>query len=139
MAEPMRWIRVCRLKDILEGTGVCAKVEGKQVAIFRLENRLYALSNYDPFAKANVLSRGILGNRGERRYVASPMYKHRFDLETGQCLDDPQVCVPTFAVRTDGQEVWIGLPAKPGDAPAEKGNPGREPHHQGASDRPPLP
>ncbi|MBO1436874.1 nitrite reductase small subunit NirD [Meiothermus sp. CFH 77666] len=103
------WRHICRLEEILEGTGVCAKVEGRQVAVFRLEGKLYALSNYDPFTRANVLSRGILGNRGERRYVASPLLKHRFDLETGECLDDAQVCIPTYAVRCERGEVWVGL------------------------------
>ncbi|RDI94624.1 nitrite reductase (NAD(P)H) small subunit [Meiothermus sp. QL-1] len=108
----LRWVRVCYLEDILEGTGVCAKVEGEQVAIFRLEGQLYALSNHDPFTRANVLSRGLLGNHGERRTVASPLLKHRFDLRSGECLDDPQVRLPTYAVRCEEGEVWVGVPVE---------------------------
>ena len=53
---------VCRLEDILPETGVCALIEGKQVAIFRTkDNKLFALDNYDPFSQANVLSRGLVG------------------------------------------------------------------------------
>jgi nitrite reductase (NADH) small subunit len=46
-----------------------------------------------------VLSRGIVGNRGESPTVASPLHKQVFDLESGQCLDDPAIAVPVFAVR----------------------------------------
>lgn len=106
----MRWVRVCRLEDILPGSGVCALVEGKQVAIFRVGERLFALSNFDPFTKANVISRGLVGSKGERLYVASPLLKHRFDLETGEYLDDPTVRLAVYTVRLEAGEVWVGVP-----------------------------
>ncbi|ETN87555.1 nitrite reductase (NAD(P)H) small subunit [Thermus scotoductus] len=106
----MRWVRVCRLEDILPGSGVCALVEGKQVAIFRVGERLFALSNFDPFTKANVISRGLVGSKGERLYVASPLLKHRFDLETGEYLDDPTVRLAVYPVRLEAGEVWVGVP-----------------------------
>ncbi|GAA6749276.1 nitrite reductase small subunit NirD [Thermus tengchongensis] len=108
----MGWVRVCRLEDILPGTGVCALVDGKQVAIFRVGERLFAVSNFDPFTKANVISRGLVGSKGDRLYVASPLLKHRFDLETGECLDDPSVRLPVYAVRLESGEVWVSV-AKP--------------------------
>jgi len=106
----MRWVRVCRLEDILPGSGVCALVEGKQVAIFRVGERLFALSNFDPFTKANVISRGLVGSKGERLYVASPLLKHHFDLETGEYLDDPTVRLAVYPVRLEAGEVWVGVP-----------------------------
>jgi nitrite reductase (NADH) small subunit len=71
------------------------------VAVFRVGegDRVLAIGNYDPFSKANVLSRGIVGDRAGRVKVASPIYKQSFCLETGECLDDPGVSVPTFDVR----------------------------------------
>ncbi|MET0342965.1 MAG: nitrite reductase small subunit NirD [Polyangiales bacterium] len=97
------WTRVCARADILPNTGVCCLVNGKQVAVFRLFDgegeRLFAISNFDPFSKANVLSRGIVGDRAGRPKVASPIFKQSFCLETGECLDDPGVSVPAYAVR----------------------------------------
>jgi nitrite reductase (NADH) small subunit len=58
-----QWIAVCPLDRILPNTGVCALVEQQQVAVFRIDNAVYAIANYDPFSKANVLSRGIVGDR----------------------------------------------------------------------------
>ena len=67
--------------------GVAALVDGEQVAVFRTaEGDLHAVSNHDPFSGAMVLSRGIVGSRGDRPTVASPVYKQVFDLETGRCL-----------------------------------------------------
>ena len=96
-----QWITVCPLDRILPNTGVCALINGQQVAIFRVgdSEQLYAIGNYDPFSKAYVLSRGIVGDRNGVAKVASPIYKQNFDLATGQCLDDQTVAVPTFPVR----------------------------------------
>ena len=100
------WVDVCAFDDLVPDRGVAALVGPHQVAVFRVapHDELYALSNHDPFSGANVLSRGIVGSRGDVPKVASPMYKQSFDLRTGQCLDDPSVAVPTFAVRVrDGR------------------------------------
>src|SRR5919198_4728721 len=98
--ERLTWTAVCRYDDLLPERGVCALVGGQQVAVFRsYAGELYALSNYDPFGQAFVLSRGIVGTRVDAPTVASPLYKQVFDLRTGQCLDDPAVAVPVVDVR----------------------------------------
>lgn len=102
----MTWVDVCALDDLVPGTGACALVGGQQVALFRIgpPDAIYALANFDPFARANVLARGIVGDRGGVPKVASPLYKQSFDLRNGQCLDDPDVRVPAFQARVrDGR------------------------------------
>ena len=94
------WVDVCSYDDLIPERGVCALVHGVQVALFRtVDGELFALSNYDPFSGAYVLSRGIIGSRGGVPTVASPMFKHIFDLRTGRCLDEPEQAVAVFAVR----------------------------------------
>ena len=102
------WIAVCRLADIVPNTGVCALVGWRQVAVFRLDDdSVYALSNHDPFSRANVLSRGIVGDLKGELVVASPVYKQHFSLASGQCLEDPGVRVPVFPVRLEGEMIWV--------------------------------
>jgi nitrite reductase (NADH) small subunit len=103
------WIDVCGVDDILPGGAVCALVRGRQVAIFRpgAGSELFALDNVDPFSKASVLSRGIIGDRQGILKVASPIYKQSFDLRTGVCLDDAAVRVDIFAVRVSGGRVLV--------------------------------
>jgi nitrite reductase (NADH) small subunit len=94
------WVEVCEYDAIYADTGVCALVDGRQVAIFRLsDGTLYATSNYDPFSQANVLSRGIIGDRAGEPKVASPIYKHTFNLRTGVCYEDPDVRLDVYRVR----------------------------------------
>jgi nitrite reductase (NADH) small subunit len=106
-----QWIDVCAISDIQPNTGVCALVKGQQVAIFRIgyEEEVYAISNYDPFSKAYVLSRGIVGDRKGILKVASPIYKQNFNLKTGECLDDNSVRIPTYPVRVVEGRVQVGL------------------------------
>ena len=108
--QHIQWLTVCNLADIQPNTGVCALLGEEQVAIFRIgaSDRLYALSNYEPFSKSYVLSRGIIGDRQGVLKVASPIYKQNFNLETGECLDDPSVSVATFPVRVVDGRVELG-------------------------------
>ena len=101
------WTRVCALAGLTPDRGVAALLDGEPVAVFRLsgDDEVVAIGNIDPFSGASVLSRGIVGSHGHVVTVASPVYKQRFDLRTGQCLDDASVTVPVHAARVvDG---WI--------------------------------
>jgi nitrite reductase (NADH) small subunit len=105
------WVSVCRLEQLRIDVGVAALVGGEQVALFRLDaEEIRAIGNLDPYSRANVLSRGIVGSRGEVVFVASPMYKQPFDLRTGACLDDTAVSVPTFQVRVVDGSVQVLAP-----------------------------
>jgi len=102
------WVSVCKEGDIIPDTGICALLNDKQVAIFkdRISNDLFAIDNYDPIGKANVLSRGIMGSIGEKIVVASPLYKQHFCLQTGQCLEE-DFSVATYQVRVQNGEVQL--------------------------------
>lgn len=105
------WTRVCEAKDLAPNTGVCALVDGEQIAIFysRHLDEVFAISNYDPIGKANVLSRGLICSQGEKICVASPLYKQHFDLRTGACLEEPENSVKAYSVKSE--DGWISLQA----------------------------
>ena len=105
----MTWTAVCRYDELLPERGVAALIGAGQVALFRaFDGSLYAIGNQDPFTGACVLSRGIVGTRGDIPTVASPLHKQVFDLRTGACLDDQTVSVPVFAVRERDGQVEVG-------------------------------
>ena len=98
---------VCNAAEIPINTGVCALFGDIQVAVFRVGDRLYALENLDPFSRANVIYRGIIGDRAGIAKVASPVFKQSFDLSTGQCLDDENVSIPPYQVREENGMVQV--------------------------------
>lgn len=98
------WFTLCDLSLLVPGRGVAALLpDGRQVALFRdRAGELYAVDNRDPFSGAAVLSRGLTGSAQGRPFVASPLLKQRFDLRSGQCLDDDAVRITTYGVRAAG-------------------------------------
>ena len=107
------WHPICALDDIVPDTGVCALVRGQQIAVVRVGagEDVFAIGNFDPFSKAFVLSRGIVGDKDGIAEIASPIYKQSFDLRTGRCLDDPSVCVPTWPARIRDGRVEVHVQA----------------------------
>jgi NAD(P)H-dependent nitrite reductase small subunit len=107
----MSWQDVCSIDDLQPNSGVCALVNGRQVALFYLipVGTCHAIDNYDPFGHANVLSRGVIGDINGQPVVASPLYKQHFNLQTGVCLEDETVKIPVYASRINQNRVEINL------------------------------
>lgn len=104
------WTVVCPYERLEPERGVAALVAGVQVALFRLhDGRVYAIDNRDPVGGAYVLSRGVVGTRGDAPTVASPLHKHVYDLRTGECLDKPGVSVPAYPVRCLDGSVYVSV------------------------------
>lgn len=98
---------VCALGDILDGAGVCALVDGAQVALLRVGEEVFAVENRDPFSGANVMARGLVGDLGGQLVVASPVYKQHFNLRSGRCLEDEAVSLRTWPCGLLDGRVWV--------------------------------
>lgn len=113
----MNWTTICNLNEIVPNTGVGALVDGHQVAVFRLcDDSVYAIDNFDPHSQANVLSRGIVGDLDDQVVVASPIYKHHFNLQTGVCLEDAEQSVNAHEVTLQDGTIAIRLNSALGQA-----------------------
>lgn len=108
--------KICNISDLIPNSGVCALLNenmkssiDEQVAIFYLPNtqeKVFAISNWDPMGEANVLSRGIVCHIDEELVVASPLYKQHFSLKTGQCLEE-EITIKIYPVSLDGDSVYM--------------------------------
>lgn len=101
-------VKVCPVAELPVNLGVGALVKGQQVAVFKLKTGdIYAIGNFDPFSEANVLSRGLVGDLQGHKVVASPIYKHHYNLVTGECLEDDSVKIPAYSVVVQDEYVYI--------------------------------
>lgn len=109
--DNLQWVDVCDQSALTPDTGLCALVDGRQIAIFysRKLDRVFAVDNYDPIGKANVLSRGIIGSQGDHIVVASPLYKQHFDLTTGECLEEPDKSIRAYSARIASGRVEVAM------------------------------
>ncbi|REE03920.1 nitrite reductase small subunit NirD [Citricoccus muralis] len=103
------WQPVCPLEALEPLWAEAALVDREQVAVVRLpSDEVVAVSHWDPYAKAHVMARGIVGSRGGRPTLTSPLHKQVYDLATGECLTDPALRLATFPVRVRDGIVAVG-------------------------------
>ena len=106
-----QWEQVCGVNDLQADSGILCLIGDKQIALFytlaEKEPRVFAIDNYDPLGKANVLSRGIIGDINGEPVVASPLYKEHYNLNTGHCLEDENVSVDAYEARIVGDLVEV--------------------------------
>lgn len=95
------WTTACAYDRLIPCRGVGVLLpDGGQAALFRLDDgSVHAIDNIDPFSGAAVMSRGIVGDRGGRATVQSPIKKQAFALDDGTCLDVPDVRVTVYKTR----------------------------------------
>lgn len=87
-----RWVRVVPTADLIEGRGVGGLVGEACVAVFRLPDDTYAVvGGIDPHRGANVMAHGLTGSVDVDgrpvAFVASPLDKRRYRLDTGDALE----------------------------------------------------
>jgi nitrite reductase (NADH) small subunit len=95
------WTRACALAALQPGRGVAVLLPDRdQAALFLLPDAtLAAVGNIDPFGRAAVMSRGIVGDRHGEPTVASPLLKQVFSLVDGRCIGDDSHVLPVYDVR----------------------------------------
>ena len=105
-SDRLEWTSACPLSHLIPGRGVAVLLRGgEQVALFLLEDgTLRAVSNFDPYGRAAVISRGLVCDRDGEPIVVSPLLKQAFSLVDGRALDDSSVALPVYVVR-----VWAGV------------------------------
>ncbi|WP_461189568.1 nitrite reductase small subunit NirD [Arthrobacter sp. Z4-13] len=104
------WHRICLVDDLEPAWGEAALVAGRQIALFRTgPGEVFAVAHEDPATGAHVMARGILGSRGARPTIASPLHKEVYDLETGECFSTPGLSLATYNTRISNGFVEIEL------------------------------
>ena len=104
------WERVCPASELEPEWGEVALLGARQVAVVKLaEDEVYAVSHVDPHTGAHVMARGIVGSRGDRPTIASPLHKEVYDLGTGECFTDPNLFLQPFRTRVVGGFVEVEL------------------------------
>ena len=111
LATTGTWHRVCPLDELEPAWGEAALIDGRQVALFRTApGEVYAVVQQDPATFANVMARGIIGYRGSRPTIASPLHKEVYDLATGLCLSGDGPALPVHPAEVRDGRVLVGLP-----------------------------
>ena len=84
---------VIRRDELADGGCKLVTVNGADVAVFRRQDRLYAIQNRCPHEGG-----GLGGGTLDGEDVICPLHGYRFNLETGACSTDPALRAKTFAL-----------------------------------------
>jgi nitrite reductase (NADH) small subunit len=99
-----KFVAVCRVEDVAEGTGRSAFVEGLPVALFKDGGQIYALFGGCPHA-GGPLGRGWI----EEGEAVCPLHQWRFKLESGRCTTVRGMGVHRFPCEVRDGEVWVAV------------------------------
>jgi len=103
-----RWQRIARLADLPEDRGVAVLIDDEPIALYHLAGgSVFAVSHIDPKTAMPVMARGLIGSKDQQVFVASPLHKERYDLRTGQCLDDDSLHLRVYALQVDDGDVLL--------------------------------
>lgn len=91
--------------DLAEASGKCVKTpEGREIALFKSDGRLYAMDNVCPHRGAPLAEGHLEGN-----VVTCPWHAWQFNVTTGACLTVPASRAHAYPVRVEGGEILIRL------------------------------
>jgi NAD(P)H-dependent nitrite reductase small subunit len=96
------FVKVARWGDIGEGGSRVVEVAGKEVVLFKVQGKIFALNNVCPH-RGGPLAEGVLSGSE----VICPWHAWAFDLGTGAYTFAPELRVETFEVRVEDGEILI--------------------------------
>lgn len=100
-----RRIRVAALDELEPGRGKLVQVEGQNIALFKVDGSVYAISAICPH-EGGPLEEGEV----EGETVICPWHAYDFNLETGECEVTSDLRAETFPVSVEAGEVFVELP-----------------------------
>jgi nitrite reductase/ring-hydroxylating ferredoxin subunit len=96
-----RAVHTKALQSMRQKAGVTAIVLGREIAFFRFDGQIYAVSARCPHQGGNLCEGevGDIEDLGRQHYVTCPVHKMQFDLQDGRVLDGNCGPLQTYSVR----------------------------------------
>lgn len=102
----LNWVDVIAYEELPVNTGKTVRMNGTEIALFKLGNgNIYAVQNRCPH-KNGVLAEGIVC--GE--HVFCPLHDRKIHLPTGLVQKPDTGCVLTYDTKVEDGTVYIALP-----------------------------
>jgi NAD(P)H-dependent nitrite reductase small subunit len=102
------FVTAAQVADVAPGTGKAVIVGEREIALFNVEGRFYALDNTCPH-QGGPLAEGWL----DGAVVTCPWHAWTFKLSDGKMTLGEFASVDTFEVRVEGDDVRISRTPKP--------------------------
>lgn len=106
MENTIREIRLCKINEISVGEAKSFVVEGREIGVFNVDGKLYAIDNLCVHAGA-PLSEGSIDTENCRVFCG--WHGWAFDLATGKCTTHPRqdVFCDSYPIIIKNDEIYI--------------------------------
>ena len=99
------WIDAAAESELWDGAGTSVVVQGREIAVFRIGDAIYATDNLCTHGHARLCDGFVEGDE-----IECPLHQGRFDLRTGQATCAPATeAIRTYPVRIDSGRVYLSL------------------------------
>lgn len=100
--------RVAHVNDLPDGEMTCVELEDREIALYRVDARVYATDNLCTHGGARLCD-GFL----EGYAIECPLHQGAFDIRSGSAVREPaSEPLQTYPVEVDDSgEIYIQLPA----------------------------
>ncbi len=95
---------MARLADLPERVGWLVEAGGRELALVRLGEQVFALDNHCPHRGAALAFGEVRGG-----LLHCPLHAWAFDVRTGACPEFPGVTVETYPVQVESGAVYVEL------------------------------
>lgn len=99
-----KFVKVAQKSEIPDDSGHLVEVDGKEIALFKSEGKVYAIYNVCPHAGGPMAEGGING-----KLAMCPWHGWEFDVTTGKCTFNEAIQQPTFKVKEDGEDIYVEI------------------------------
>ncbi len=97
-------VKVAMRGEVPEDRAIIVEARGRKLALINAGGAFYAIDNACRHRGGSLGTGEIYGTR-----VVCPLHGWEFDFTTGANVDDPQMRVACFAVKVDGDDVFIEM------------------------------
>lgn len=95
-------VKAMPVAAVTSGKGVLARVDGRDVAVFRRGEELLAIGNDCPHQGGSLCDGWVEGD-----IVVCPLHGWEFDMRTGACMTVPGESVPRYIATVEDRTVCL--------------------------------
>ena len=97
-----QFVKVAKKSEIPSDTGKLVQVNGKDIALFKVGDKVHAIYQVCPHQGGPLDEGGLDGT-----VVTCPWHGWQFDVTTGVCTFNDSIKQPTFKVKEEGEDVYV--------------------------------
>ena len=99
------WIDVIAIDDIPEDDVTSVDIEGKSIALYRVEGEVFATDNLCTHGNARLCDGFLEGHE-----IECPLHQGKFDIRNGKAMCAPLTeDVKTYPIKIEGDRVCIAI------------------------------